>query len=103
MVALVSEKSLPTHPATASPATSVRTREGTLDRFAPGERVEVVAVSGDDAVGRRLAALGFWAGTEVVVVRRAPLGDPTVYHLSGYRLALRRGEATRVVVRALAT
>jgi Fe2+ transport system protein FeoA len=72
----------------------------TLDRFTPGDVVEVVAVTGADAVARRLVDLGFWAGSRVTVVRRAPLADPTVYWLCGYRLALRRGEAMRVVVRA---
>lgn len=77
-----------------------RTHEATLDRFKPGEVVEVVCVTGQDAVARRLVDLGFWPGSLVTVVRRAPLGDPTVYRLCGYRLALRRGEALRVVVRA---
>lgn len=70
----------------------------TLDQIAPGASASVVAVDGDDAVARRLAAMGFWPGTRVEVVRRAPLGDPTQYALRGYRLALRRQEAQRVLV-----
>lgn len=78
----------------ARPAT-----EAPLDGFRPGEVVVVVRVEGDDAIARRLVDLGFWSGTEVTVLRRAPLADPTVYRLSGYRLALRRNEAARVIVR----
>ncbi len=78
----------------------VHAREETLDCFEPGDVVEVVAVTGEDAVARRLVDLGFWAGSQVTVGRRAPLADPTVYRLCGYRLALRRVEAMRVVVRA---
>ena len=53
-------------------------------------------------IGRRLEDLGFVPGTRVKVVRRAILGDPTVYALRGSLLALRRSEATRIRVRAIA-
>jgi len=52
-------------------------------------------------VSRRLLDLGFVPGTRVRVVRRAPLGDPTLYELRGTQLCLRRSEAARVRVRAL--
>jgi len=55
-------------------------------------------VDRDDPVGDRLASLGFLPGTSVTVLRRAPLGDPTVYELRGYQLCLRRREAERVLV-----
>ena len=55
-------------------------------------------VSGTASVGRRLSDLGFLPGTAVRVVRRAPLGDPTVYELRGYQLCLRRAEASRIKV-----
>jgi len=32
------------------------------------------------------------------VIRRAPLGDPTVFELHGYQLCLRRSESARVRV-----
>ncbi len=65
----------------------------------PGEAGYVVAVTGDDAIGRRLLDLGLLPGTAISVVRRAPLGDPVVYELRGYRLCLRRSEAARIRVR----
>ncbi len=55
-------------------------------------------VEGGDALAQRLFDLGFWEGTEVQLVRRAPMGDPIEYRLRGYRLALRRNEAARVRV-----
>ncbi len=73
-------------------------QETTLERLAPGATGRVVRVQGDDVVAKRLTDLGLWPGTEVVVVRRAPFGDPTQYALRGFRLALRRDEAARVVV-----
>ena len=38
-------------------------------------------------------------GTRIRVIRRAPMGDPVVYELRGYRLCLRRTEAAHVFVR----
>lgn len=40
-------------------------------------------------IPRRLQDLGFVPGTEVIVRRRAPLGDPVEVELRGYRLCLR--------------
>ena len=71
-----------------------------LDTLAPGAAASVLRVEGDDDLAERLEALGFWAGTPVTVGRRAPFGDPTEYRLRGYRLALRRSEASRVIVTA---
>jgi ferrous iron transport protein A len=59
----------------------------------------ILDVERDTPEGRRLADLGFVRGTTVRVSKRAPLGDPTVYDLRGYRLCLRRTEADRVRVR----
>ena len=63
-----------------------------------GAKARVGHVEGGDALAQRLVDLGFWEGTEVQLVRRAPLGDPIEYRLRGYRLALRRTEAARVRV-----
>ena len=74
----------------------------TLDRVPRGESVRVVAVDGADAIARRLDDLGLREGVEVAVLRRAPLGDPTVYELHGYQLCLRQSESGRVRVAAQA-
>ena len=67
-----------------------------------GGRVTVVldraGVTGEDGPSQRLRDLGFWPGVEIEVILRAPFGDPTVYRLQGYRIALRRDEAARVEV-----
>jgi ferrous iron transport protein A len=64
----------------------------------PGAGARVAEVEAGSPIGRRLLDLGFVPGTEVRVVRRAPLGDPVEYELRGYRLCLRRSEALRVRV-----
>ena len=54
---------------------------------------QVVAVSGDADVRRRLLEMGFCNGAAVEVVRRAPLGDPIEFRLRGYHLSLRDEQA----------
>ena len=72
----------------------------TLAELVPGQRAVVVAVTGDAGWAEHLAAAGLWAGAEVVCLQRAPFGDPLLFRLHGYRLALRRDEASAVRVTA---
>jgi ferrous iron transport protein A len=81
---------------------AARAQTVTISRLAdlePGSAARVEAVDGACAIGRRLLDLGFVPGTDIRVVRRAPLGDPVEYELRGYRLCLRRSEALRIQVR----
>jgi len=59
--------------------------------------IEAVATNGP--LAQRLADLGFLPGTRVAMIRRAPLGDPTVYEIRGTQLCLRRSEAAGIRVR----
>lgn len=70
-----------------------------LDGLPPDAEGVVAEVTGDGPIERRLRDLGLLPGTRVRVLRRAPLGDPVEYELRGYRLCLRRSEASRVRVR----
>ena len=74
----------------------------TLDHLGIGREGVIVAIDARDPAGRRLADLGLVPKTRIRALRRAPLGDPTVYELRGYRLCLRMGEAARVQVSELA-
>jgi ferrous iron transport protein A len=47
---------------------------------------------------RKLLAMGLTPGTELVVKRHAPLGDPTEIEVRGFRLSLRKGEADALLV-----
>jgi ferrous iron transport protein A len=69
-----------------------------LDDLRPGETGRVRRVEAETRLATRLADLGFCPGTPVRMVRRAPLGDPVLYELRGYQIALRRGEARRIRV-----
>lgn len=70
-----------------------------LLRAARGQLVVVAEVTGGDALAHRLAACGLWPGARIEWIGRAPFGDPLLFRLHGYRLALRRSEAERVLVR----
>jgi ferrous iron transport protein A len=69
-----------------------------LSTLATGDRAIVLAVDSSTTAGRRLLDLGFVPGTEVRVVRRSPLRDPTAFYLRGSQLCLRRSEAARIRV-----
>jgi ferrous iron transport protein A len=79
-------------------AVSVPTSPRRLADLPPGAVARIAAVDPQSPIGRRLLDLGFVPGTEVRVVRRAPLGDPVEYELRGYRVCLRRSEALRIEV-----
>ena len=72
--------------------------EKRLSELKPGERGVVSKVVGDREVRRRLLDMGLTRGTEIIVVRRAPLGDPVEFLLKGYNLSLRKRESENVYV-----
>lgn len=46
----------------------------------------------------RLREMGLLPGTQITLVRTAPMGDPIEIKLRGYHLTLRRSEAEFVVI-----
>jgi ferrous iron transport protein A len=79
---------------------------GSLDSFrlselSAGRAAQVVSVSGDRELRRRLLEMGFCNGARVELVRRAPLGDPIEFRLRGYLLSLRNEQAQHVLVKPI--
>lgn len=72
-----------------------------LEAAAPGARLRVLGVRSGSPLSFRLMEMGLIAGTEVQMVRRAPLGDPLQVRLGDYELSLRSAEASLVDVAAL--
>lgn len=70
-----------------------------LSELHPEERATICEVNGNGALRKRLLDMGVVPGTEIEVIRIAPLGDPVEYLVKGYRLSLRRSEAANVLVR----
>ena len=69
-----------------------------LDEVAIGDCVRIGDVAGEDAVTIRLLEMGLTPGVVVSVVGRAPFGDPLELEVRGYRLSIRRAEASRMTI-----
>lgn len=72
--------------------------EKRLSELKPGEGGVISRVVGDREIRRRLLDMGLTRGTRIIVVRRAPLGDPVEFLLKGYNLSLRKKESENVYV-----
>ena len=70
----------------------------TLDMISPGKKAKILALDGDVAIKKRITEMGLTRGAVVEVERAAPLGDPMDIKVRGYRLSLRKEEASRVAV-----
>jgi len=69
-----------------------------LTELAMNEEALVHAVGGPHLRARRIMSLGLSPGARVRMVRRAPLGDPLEFDVSGCLLMLRCEEAAGIVV-----
>lgn len=69
-----------------------------LATLPPGTQARVLGVGGDRPFQRRLLSLGLAQGSQVQVVRCAPLGDPLHIKVGHHSLAIRRSEAVHVAV-----
>lgn len=63
-----------------------------------GQSTKVVKIHGEGALKRRIMDMGITKGTEVKLVKVAPLGDPMELELRGYHLSLRKADADLVEV-----
>jgi Fe2+ transport system protein FeoA len=64
-----------------------------LSELRVGATAVVESLDLPDEIGHHLMHMGFAPEARVVVVRRAPAGDPTVYSIDGFEIALRRETA----------
>ena len=68
-------------------------------RTAPiGSHVRVVRLHGEGALRRRMMDMGITKGTEIIVRKVAPLGDPVEITVRGYELWVRKADAEMVEV-----
>ena len=70
----------------------------TLKDLKIGQTGVVVRVKGKGVIKQRMMDMGLVSGSEVKVIRVAPLGDPIEISLKGYNLSLRKSEAQDIVV-----
>ena len=69
-----------------------------LSELGTGERGVIVKVSGHGSFRKRIREMGFVRGYKVKVILNAPLRDPIEYEIIGYKISLRREEASKIEV-----
>ncbi len=69
-----------------------------LSELEPGDTGVVVKIVGSSSTRRRIMDMGVVRGTKVVLIRRAPLGDPVELEIRDYNLSLRKREADNIYV-----
>ena len=70
----------------------------TLKDVPVGETCKVVKLHGEGPVKRRIMDMGITKGTEILVRKVAPLGDPMELNIRGYELSLRKADAEQIEV-----
>jgi len=75
----------------------------TLSDLDLGSTAVIQKLDGSSArIRQRLLEMGLTRGTCIQVIRFAPFGDPIEIAVRGYRLSLRKEEASFVIVRQVA-
>ena len=71
----------------------------TLDQLQPGNDAIIAAVNCEEvSLRKHILDMGLTPGTEVTMMKAAPLGDPLELRLRGYELTLRKADAARVTL-----
>ena len=73
----------------------------TLREIKEGQSARVVSVGGSGALRQHFLDMGIIPGTDVKVIKYAPMGDPVEICLHGYELTLRLDDADRIEVEAV--
>jgi len=73
-------------------------KKKTLKDLKIGQTGVVVRVKGKGSIKQRMMDMGLVPGSEVKVIRVAPLGDPIEIMIKGYNLSLRKSEAQDIEI-----
>ena len=71
----------------------------TLKTAKCGDTVNVVKITGQGAVKRRIMDMGITKGVNIFIRKAAPLGDPIEVKVRGYELSLRKEDAEMIEVK----
>ena len=71
----------------------------TLGDAKVGSTVVVTKIEGDSAYKRRIMDMGITKGSELYIIKDAPLGDPVEITVRGYELSVRKNDAQCVQVK----
>jgi len=72
-----------------------------LSELQTGEQGRIIRITAKGPVRRRILEMGITLGTKISIKGVAPLGDPIELLVKGYRLSLRKEEATDIFVEVL--
>lgn len=72
-----------------------------LNELGIGKNAIVERLDLPDEIQHHLMHMGFVPEARVIVIRRAPAGDPTVFAIDGFEIALRQETARHIHVREL--
>jgi Fe2+ transport system protein FeoA len=70
----------------------------TLKELSPGERGRIKTITGNGSIRRRIVDMGLVPGTDLIMERYAPLGDPVEIKSQGFHLSLRKEEADTIIL-----
>ena len=80
--------------------TTNATHTNTLFHLDSGEEAVIHGIRGETRLKRRLAEMGFIHGASVTAEQIAPMGDPRIYTIRGYKVSLRKEEARQILLAA---
>ncbi|MGL6170671.1 MAG: FeoA family protein [Vibrio sp.] len=73
-----------------------------LSQMKAGERGVILALEGlSDSVRKKLMVMGVLPNTPVILIRRAPMGDPLQVEVRGVSIALRENIAAQIQVESI--
>ena len=70
----------------------------TLKDLPAGKAALITAVGGEGALRQHFLDMGVIPGSEIVLVKYAPMGDPIQFMIHGYELTLRTADAEKVEI-----
>ena len=70
----------------------------TLDKIEVGKDAVIESVGGKGALRRHFLDMGLTPGTEVTMMKKAPMGDPIELRLRSYELTLRLADAAQIEI-----
>jgi ferrous iron transport protein A len=73
----------------------------TLDQVPVNSQGIILDINMDSLFKRKLTNMGLVKGTQFKVNGRAPLGDPIEISLRGYKLAIRKNDAKKILVKKI--
>ena len=71
----------------------------TLKELEPGQSAVITAVGGNGSLRQHFLDMGVIPGTEITLMKYAPMGDPMELRLHGYELTLRLADAEKIGIR----